>query len=75
MMTNGPTGGSLSDLKATNTMILSADPVAADAQGAGLLGRTPADLPYLALAQAAGVGSIDPAGLFPVSLNVEPAAG
>ncbi|KHK02672.1 DUF362 domain-containing protein [Desulfovibrio sp. TomC] len=75
MMTNGPTGGSLSDLKATNTMILSTDPVAADAQGIGLLGRTPADLPYLALAQAAGVGSIDPAGLRPVTLSVEPAAG
>ena len=75
MMTNGPTGGSLSDLKATNTMILSTDPVAADAQGITLLGRTPADLPYLALAQAAGVGSIDPAGLSPVTLNVEPAAG
>lgn len=75
MMTNGPTGGSLSDLKATNTMILSTDPVAADGQGIGLLGRTPADLPYLALAQAAGVGGIDPAGLNPVTVNVDSAAG
>ena len=75
MMTNGPTGGSLSDLKATGTMILSTDPVAADALGIGLLDRTPADLPYLALAQAAGVGTIDATSLNPVTLNVEPAAG
>ena len=39
MMTNGPTGGSLADLKATNTMIVSTDQVAADAFGATLLGR------------------------------------
>ncbi|MFP5258969.1 MAG: DUF362 domain-containing protein [Acidobacteriota bacterium] len=75
MMTNGPTGGSLSDLKATGVMILSTDPVAADAQGVALLGRTPADLPYLALAQAAGVGAIDPAGLNPVTLHVDATAG
>jgi uncharacterized protein (DUF362 family) len=31
MMTNGPTGGSLSDLKPTGTLIVSTDPVAADA--------------------------------------------
>ncbi|MBW2406128.1 MAG: DUF362 domain-containing protein, partial [Deltaproteobacteria bacterium] len=31
MMTNGPTGGSLSDLKNTHTMIVSTDQVAADA--------------------------------------------
>ena len=37
MMRNGPTGGSLSDLKETQTMIVSTDQVAADAFGAGLL--------------------------------------
>ncbi|MBP8646723.1 MAG: DUF362 domain-containing protein, partial [Syntrophobacteraceae bacterium] len=36
MMTNGPTGGSLSDLKKTNTMIAGTDPVAVDAFGATL---------------------------------------
>ena len=39
MMTNGPTGGSLSDLKETGTMVVSTDPVAADAVGVELLGR------------------------------------
>jgi uncharacterized protein (DUF362 family) len=59
MMTNGPTGGSLSDLKSTGTLIVSSDPVAADAVGAGLLGRKPADLPFIAKAQAAGAGTAD----------------
>jgi uncharacterized protein (DUF362 family) len=45
MMTNGPTGGSLSDLKQTNTMIVSTDQVAADSFGATLLGKSPEDLP------------------------------
>ena len=75
MMTNGPTGGSLSDLKATGVMILSTDAVAADAVGVTLLGRTPADLPYLRLAEAAGVGTTDVSSLAPVNVNTEPAAG
>ena len=50
MMTNGPTGGSLSDLKDTGTMVVSTDPVAADAVGVELLGRTVADVPYILMA-------------------------
>jgi uncharacterized protein (DUF362 family) len=59
MMTNGPTGGSLSDLKATNTMIASTDPVAADAFGATVLGLKASDLPYIGRAAAAGAGTAD----------------
>jgi len=59
MMTNGPTGGSLADLKQTKTMIVSTDQVAADAFGATLLGKTLSDLPYIAKAQAKGVGQSD----------------
>jgi uncharacterized protein (DUF362 family) len=75
MMTNGPTGGSLSDLKATGSLIVSTDPVATDVIGAGLLGRAPDELPYLRLAQAAGVGTMDVGSLFPVIVNTEPTAG
>jgi uncharacterized protein (DUF362 family) len=71
MMRNGPTGGSLDDLAATNTMIVSTDPVAADAFGATLLGKTAADLPYLGLAAAAGRGTTDNESLKPVRLNVD----
>jgi len=65
MMTNGPTGGSLDDLKETNTMIVSTDQVAADAFGATLLGKTASDLPYLLKAQAEGAGTADYASLMP----------
>lgn len=69
MMTNGPTGGSLSDLKATNMLVLTTDPVAGDAFGAGLLGRTLEDIPYIRMAQAAGSGTADFASLNPIYLD------
>ncbi len=70
MMTNGPTGGSLSDLKQTNTMIVSTDQVAADAFGATLLNRTSGDLPFIGMAEAAGVGTADYRSLNPVMVSV-----
>ena len=66
MMTNGPTGGSLEDLRQTNTMIVSTDQVAADAFGATLLGKTVSDLPYIAKAQAQGAGTADYRSLNPI---------
>lgn len=70
MMTNGPTGGSLADLKPTSTMIVSTDQVAADAFGATLLGKTVQDLPYILKARAAGVGTADYESLKPVRERV-----
>ena len=70
MMTNGPTGGSLADLKRTNTMIVSTDQVAADAFGATLLGKTASDLPHIAKAQAEGVGQSDYESLTPLRDHV-----
>ena len=66
MMTNGPTGGSLSDLKQTNMMIVGTDQVAVDAFGAGLLGKTVVQLPFLLKAQEAGLGTTDYEALHPV---------
>jgi uncharacterized protein (DUF362 family) len=68
MMTNGPTGGSLGDLRETGVMIVSTDQVAADAFGATLLGKKPAELPYIAKAEAAGVGTADYESLRPVRI-------
>jgi uncharacterized protein (DUF362 family) len=65
MMHNGPTGGSLSDLKETATMIVSTDSVAADAYGATLLERTLEDLPFIRKAEAEGSGTSDYASLNP----------
>ena len=65
MMTNGPTGGSLADLRRRNTLIASTDMVAADSFGCALLNLKPADLPYLAKAQKAEAGLIDYESLKP----------
>lgn len=70
MMTNGPTGGSLSDLRATNLMIAGTDPVAVDAFGATVLGLKPSDLPYLGRAVAAGAGTTDWRALNPARARV-----
>ena len=66
MIANGPTGGSLSDLKKTETMIFGTDQVAADAAGAVLLGKTYGDLPFLAKAEQAGAGTLDFESLNPI---------
>ncbi len=69
MITNGPTGGSLADLKATNTMIVSTDPVAADVYGAALLGKKSSDLPYITMAAEAGAGTANVELLNPVRVS------
>jgi uncharacterized protein (DUF362 family) len=71
MMTNGPTGGSLSDLKDTGTLVVSTDPVAADAVGVELLGKTLADIPYLLMAEKAGAGQVDYRRLNPVMVDIK----
>jgi uncharacterized protein (DUF362 family) len=65
MMTNGPTGGSVSDLRRADTMIASCDMVAADSYGCGLLNLAVSDLPYLTKAEKAGSGTIDYKSLKP----------
>jgi uncharacterized protein (DUF362 family) len=71
MMSNGPTGGSLDDLKQTNTMIVSTDQVAADAFGATLLGKSATSLPFIAKAAAAGRGTADYESLKPARDHVD----
>jgi len=70
MMTNGPTGGSLADLKETNMMIAGTDQVAVDAFGATLLGRSLNDLPFIGMAEAAGLGTADYQSLNPLMAEV-----
>ena len=70
MLTNGPTGGSLSDLKAMNVLAVSTDPVAADSFGMELLGRALTEAPYITLAQTAGAGSADYKTLNPQFLDL-----
>lgn len=69
MMTNGPTGGSLSDLRETRTLIAGTDPVAVDACGAELLGKRAEDLPFLGAAEKAGAGTTDFRRLSPAEVS------
>ncbi len=55
----GPTGGSLSLVRPMDLVAAATDPVAADAWGASLLELNPNDLPHLAIAQDAKLGTID----------------
>jgi uncharacterized protein (DUF362 family) len=66
MMTNGPTGGSFSDLRRKDTIIVSCDQVAADAFGCTLLDMKVSDLPYLLMAAQVGAGVTDYQSLKPI---------
>jgi uncharacterized protein (DUF362 family) len=70
MMTNGPTGGSVSDLKRANTLIASTDCVAADSYGCGLLNLKVTDLSYLVTAEKAGAGTTEIKSLTPIVTTV-----
>lgn len=59
LVRNGPTGGSLEDVEEKRTVIASTDIVAADANGAWLLGVDPVSIPYLQLACERGLGEIN----------------
>jgi uncharacterized protein (DUF362 family) len=59
MHRNGPSGGSISDVAYKNTLILSDDPVAADARAAVLFDRKPEQLGFIRLAQKGDLGTYD----------------
>jgi uncharacterized protein (DUF362 family) len=59
MVRNGPSGGSLEDVKVKNIVILSNDPVLADALGAKIFGIRPGDIGYIRLAKKQGLGQIE----------------
>jgi len=60
LMSNGPTGGRLSDVKVMNTIVAGTDMVAVDAYGySKLLERDIAELTYLHKANERGLGNIN----------------
>jgi uncharacterized protein (DUF362 family) len=59
LMTHGPTGGNLADVRLTNTVIASHDIVAADAYAATLFGLTGQDISYVKAAADMGLGTLD----------------
>jgi uncharacterized protein (DUF362 family) len=58
LLANGPTGGSLADVKQMDTIAVSTDEVALDAFGASLLGLSPADLGFIVEGVKAGLGTM-----------------
>jgi uncharacterized protein (DUF362 family) len=63
LMDHGPTGGSLDDVKLTNTVIAGHDIVAADAYAATLFGLTGADIPATRAGAEMGLGTMDLSGV------------
>jgi uncharacterized protein (DUF362 family) len=59
LMNHGPTGGSLDDVKLTNTVIASHDMVAADSFATSLFKLTSADIPAIASGAGMGLGTAD----------------
>ena len=58
LLRNGPQGGSLADVEERNTLVASTDQVALDACGGELFfDLTPEDMPWITLAEQAGLGS------------------
>lgn len=59
LVSNGPQGGNLDDVRTMKTIVAGTDPVAVDAFGATLLGVTAEQLPYLTIARERGLGRTD----------------
>ena len=59
MVANGPSGGSRSDVAVSNRLILSDDPVAADAKAAGLFNFRPQDIGFIGLGEKWGLGTYE----------------
>jgi uncharacterized protein (DUF362 family) len=67
---NGPQGGSLSDVKRLDTVIVGIDQVGIDSYGATLFGMKGSDLSYVKAGAAAGLGVMDLSRLKIKKLNV-----
>ena len=59
LVANGPTGGNLKDVRKLDTIIASADIVAADSYATALFGLKPADVPHIIKATDMGLGISD----------------
>lgn len=70
MVANGPSGGDEKDVKTMNRLILSNDPVAADAMGAGLFNKNPLDVGFIKIAQERGMGTSDMKKLSQLQVSV-----
>jgi uncharacterized protein (DUF362 family) len=70
LVAHGPTGGSLNDVKDTQTIIASHDIVAADAYGATLFDLKGADIAFIKAAADMGLGTLDLGSVKVAEVNV-----
>ena len=56
---NGPTGGSLDDVRLAKTLVAGTNQVSIDAYGTQFFDKTPADFKWLVEANERGMGEID----------------
>jgi uncharacterized protein (DUF362 family) len=70
LMANGPQGGSLSDVKKMDTVIVGVDQVAVDSFGATLFGMKGSDLEYVKIADKYGLGTMDISKLKVKRINI-----
>jgi uncharacterized protein (DUF362 family) len=59
LLKNGPSGGSLDDVKVFDTVIASTDPTLADTYACGIVEKDPMDIPYIEAAARRGFGHHD----------------
>ncbi len=59
LLRNGPQGGNLEDVKVLDTLIASADTVAADAYATTLFGMEPSEIPSTVAGHKTGLGEMD----------------
>lgn len=59
LVSNGPQGGDLSDVRMLNTVVAGTDQVAVDAYGATLFGLSGSDIGYIRLGHEVGLGTMD----------------
>lgn len=67
---NGPTGGSLKDVKRMDTLAAGTDIVALDAFGAEILGHSPQDIQSVVAGHRAGLGEMDYRKLNPQEIEL-----
>ncbi len=70
MIANGPSGGDEKDVKIMNRLILSNDPVAADAKAAALFGRNPLEIGFIKIAESRKMGTSDMGQLNQLQVSV-----
>lgn len=70
LLDHGPTGGSLEDVKQTNTIIASHDIVCADSYASTLFGLSAVDIPYIKDCADLGLGTMDLSSIKLEEINV-----